>query len=140
MSCKNNLIIKALLYFWQLPQNILAILLVGKNGRHSHSIDGVRIYYTSKIEGLSCGNVILFNKNAPEGTWLIKHEFGHTIQSRILGWFYLPVIFVPSYMWYLYFSEKERKLGAKLPYSSYYKFYTEKWANNLVGIKPKEHQ
>lgn len=125
-----------LLNIWQMPQLLLAKCLV-KNSKPSHSVDGVGIYYTSKIEGLSCGDVILYNKSVPEGTWLIKHEFGHIIQSRILGWLYLPVIFLPSYLWYSYVSKKEKKKGIEWSYKVYYKFYTESWANRLVGIQPK---
>ena len=53
------------------------------------------------------------------------HEFGHTIQSRILGPFYLPFIGLPSIghagAWNLFGQEW-----------NYYDFYTESWANRLT--------
>lgn len=57
---------------------------------------------------------------------LLVHEYGHTIQSLILGPFYLFIIGLPSMIWCCvprmetYRKEKNR---------SYYSLYTEKWAN-----------
>lgn len=56
------------------------------------------------------------------------HEYGHTVQSMILGPLFLPVIGIPSCMWanipLLKRYRKEHKI-------SYYSFYPEKWANHL---------
>ena len=72
------------------------------------------------------GNQIL-NQN------VVKHEgIGHGTQSRLLGWFYLLVIGLPSIIWaWLY--------GSVIPYTrnGYYKWYTEAWADKLAGIVRK---
>lgn len=64
---------------------------------------------------------------------VVKHEsIGHGTQSRILGWFYLLVIGLPSIIWAgLY--------GSIIPYTKngYYKWYTESWADKLAGIVRK---
>ena len=65
------------------------------------------------------------------GTWLIKHEFGHVIQSRILGWLYIPIIVIPSYIWYQ--CSKLNNLPDWLATYKYYQFYTEWWANQLIA-------
>lgn len=62
-----------------------------------------------------------------------KHEFGHSQQSRILKWFYIPFIVIPSALWsILYIWNTEHKFIKNL---NYYWFYTERWADNLGGIK-----
>lgn len=57
---------------------------------------------------------------------LLVHEYGHTIQSLILGPLYLILIGIPSTLWG-FFGAKNRK-EKQIPYCS---FVTEKWANRL---------
>lgn len=59
---------------------------------------------------------------------LLVHEYGHTIQSLLIGPLYLIVIGIPSTLWgflpYFYNKRKNERL-------SYFSFFTEKWANQL---------
>lgn len=56
------------------------------------------------------------------------HEYGHTIQSLILGPAYLIVIGIPSSLWgFLPHLQRKRKAQQL----SYFSFFTEKWANRL---------
>ena len=57
---------------------------------------------------------------------LLVHEYGHTIQSLILGPFYLIFIGIPSTLWG--FLGGRRRKEKQIPYGA---FVTEKWANNL---------
>lgn len=57
---------------------------------------------------------------------LLVHEYGHTIQSLILGPLYLIVIGIPSTMWAFLFEKKRKE--KQIPYGA---FFTEKWANTL---------
>lgn len=57
---------------------------------------------------------------------LLVHEYGHTIQSIILGPLYLIVIGIPSTLWGFLGSKKRR--DEQVPYGA---FFTEKWANHL---------
>ncbi len=59
---------------------------------------------------------------------ILIHEYGHTIQSIILGPLYLPVIGLPSLVWATlpYFQRLRRTKNI-----SYYSMYQEKWANHL---------
>lgn len=59
---------------------------------------------------------------------LLVHEYGHTVQSLILGPLYLPVIGLPSAIWLNTPRFSNRRHNAQ---SSYYAFYTERWANRL---------
>ncbi len=60
---------------------------------------------------------------------LLSHEYGHCIQSLMLGALYLPVIGLPSIIWAGFFREFRIRKG--ILYDS---FYTEKWAD-LLGKK-----
>lgn len=65
---------------------------------------------------------------------MLVHEYGHTVQSLILGPLYLPVVGLPSLLW------------ARLPPCrriwredvSYFSFWTEKTANFLGEKMTKE--
>lgn len=119
---------KILLTIHQLPQIILSRLVTHDDDVLIHKVGGVSIYKTKHIEGLSLGDRIFVSDDAPEGTWLVKHEFGHVIQSRVLGWLYIPIIVIPSYLWYKFFE----RFCKNEPVESYYFFFTEYWANKLV--------
>ena len=59
---------------------------------------------------------------------LLVHEYGHTIQSLILGPLYLTVIGIPSTLWGFLPSLNNKRKTEGL---SYFSFFTEKWANVL---------
>ncbi len=91
-------------------------------------------------ESLSLGLFIFVTVQADEklGAELCAHEYGHSIQSIILGPLYLPVIALPSSVWCMApgYVRKRQRSGI-----SYYSFYTEKWANSIAekitGRKPE---
>ncbi|MBE6708150.1 MAG: hypothetical protein E7578_02760 [Ruminococcaceae bacterium] len=59
---------------------------------------------------------------------LLVHEYGHTIQSLILGPLYLIIMGIPSTLWGFlpYFNRMRKDKNI-----SYFSFFTEKWANRL---------
>ncbi len=57
---------------------------------------------------------------------LLVHEYGHTIQSLILGPLYLFLIGIPSMLWGFLGGKKRKE--KQIPYGA---FFTEKWANSL---------
>jgi len=59
---------------------------------------------------------------------VLVHEYGHTIQSCILGPLYLIVVGIPSFIWCNMPLVKKIRRNRSLRYSS---FYSEKWANYL---------
>lgn len=62
---------------------------------------------------------------------LLVHEYGHTIQSLILGPLYLIIMGIPSTLWgFLPYLNKKRE-DEKI---SYFSFFTEAWAN-ILGEK-----
>ena len=76
--------------------------------------------------GLSLGNSIFVKNGIVMNYNLWRHEWGHTRQSLYLGWFYLPVIGIPSLIWAAIW---------KKDYGPYYNFWTEKWADRLGGVE-----
>ena len=130
-----------LLYLWQLPQNLLGLLLVAiyKPERKHVLEDGVEIHFSTKMKGgISLGkysivNTIHYRKELEESLKrdTVRHEaIGHAKQSKLLGWFYLPIIGLCSICWAGLYGTviKETKNG-------YYKFWTERWADKIADVK-----
>lgn len=113
-----------LLYLWQLPQNLLGMLfLLFIRGEERHSLNGISFYYAKNFGGgISLGKYIISCNKSEK---YIRHEYGHSIQSRYLGWLYLLVIGAPSAINAMVCSDSKR----------YYRFYTERWADKLGNVK-----
>ena len=56
------------------------------------------------------------------------HEYGHCIQSLLLGPVYLPCVGLPSWLWANLSALRRLRREKNL---SYYAVYPEKWANSL---------
>ncbi len=131
-------IINIILYIWQLPQNLLGLLLLAIYGRVipiDFRGDGWRsglpssmLYFIDGFPGgISLGRYILVSGRSFTDSKVWYHERGHSIQSMILGPLYLLVIGLPSLLWAAWWNP-DRKV-------SYYWFYTERWADKLGGVK-----
>ena len=139
-------IIKAV---WELPQNALGAIVkkVCKADPLPYYKDyrGANVYSWKINGGISLGKYIFVpftydgvGYQIPNGQFasvayverVVKHEYGHTIQSKYLGWLYLLVIGLPSLIWANCFEWYRQKTG-----KSYYDFYTEKWADRLGGVE-----
>lgn len=66
---------------------------------------------------------------------LLVHEYGHTIQSLILGAIYLIVIGIPSTLWGFIPKLSKKRKDKQI---SYFSFFTEHWANRLGEKVTKE--
>lgn len=117
------------MYIWQLPQNILGLLLVWLYGAHRWSLNEEYRYFTADKmpSGISLGEYIILNPLSCT-TNNIKHEYGHQLQSRRLGWLYLLVIGIPSLLGNLY----SRLLHKDSDW--YYSQPWEKWADKLGKV------
>ena len=120
-----------ILFIWQLPQHIVAIIYFGYLVMMCKDL-GVDSRYkqATVIPCIMRGAVTLgdyvFVGLTSEYRKTVKHELGHTIQSKILGPLYLIVIGIPSITYC-----GLRRIFPSLRKKNYYNFYTEKWANNL---------
>lgn len=123
---------KILLYIWQLPQNIVGLLfLLFIRGEEKHSLDGITFYEAESFNGgISLGKYIIVYKKR-EST--IRHEYGHSIQSRYLGPLYLLVVGIPSLIWAAMY-------GVVISHKKhdYSDFWCERWADRLGGVNKKK--
>lgn len=114
------------LYIWQLPQNLLGLLfLLFIKGEEKHRLGDIVFYYSEDFPGgISLGQYIIVEHKKNKS---VRHEFGHCVQSRMLGWLYLPTVGICSliHAW-LHDCGKEGK--------TYYHFWTERWADKLGGV------
>ena len=125
---------------WELPQNALGFIIKKVcKAEHIMTYKGVKVYSWNVPGGISLGNFIFVSitqKDLLTNKWVqfVKHEYGHTLQSRKLGWLYLFVIGLPSLIWAQCFQKYRDKTG-----TSYYAFYTERWADKLGGVERSNH-
>lgn len=121
---------------WGIPQTIVGFVLYLRYKSKNHSI-----YYGSiltkwdRSDGISLGlfvfvpNDIGVSKGLQEYyNKMAIHEYGHTIQSLILGPLYLPIVGVISLLWSSLPMFKRIRKEKKLPYSF---CFTESWADKL---------
>ena len=120
-----------LLWIWQFPQHIVGLLiLLFIKGESKHRFDGITYYYYDPFPGgISLGNYMILGDNWSQS---IKHEYGHTLQSRMLGPLYLFVVGLPSIIWAGLYGPV-----IKETHNGYYKFWTEKWADKLGKVVRK---
>lgn len=114
-----------LLYLWQLPQNLLGLLfLLFIKGEERHTLNGIDFYFAKDFYGgISLGKYIILGD---KDEWSVRHEYGHCIQSKMLGPLYLIVVGLPSII---------HAGFCKCVNHDYFDFFTEKWADKLGGIK-----
>lgn len=125
---------KILWFLWGLPQNIIGLILfLIYRKKRNVAIHKGRYICQTGIKGVgavSLGFFILFFEEYKDSYLrVLKHEYGHTIQSKILGPFYLIIIGLPSLIWAGLFNKYRQKHKV-----SYYSFYPERWADKL-GFK-----
>lgn len=138
---------KELLYWtWCLPQTLLGFIVktfLGAKKRelikYEHNKRTVFTYYQSNANfgGVSLGKYIILGEGMNDEI-TIRHENGHQKQSLMLGWLYLIIIGLPSIVWcnFIYRSVKNKRTKQGKT-TSYYWFYTEKWADKLAKIVRK---
>lgn len=128
-------IIRLFIYYslqmtWGILQNVLGlfvwlyVLATGPKEKR-HFFYGALVTRWNLKASMSLGMFLFLGTDDER---VIVHEYGHSIQSLILGPFYLPIIGIPSFIWansphYI----RNRKRG-RYKYTS---FYPEKWANHL---------
>lgn len=122
------------LFIWQLPQNLVALVMLPFLGKLT-LIDYRNYCYSfacsNMLGGISLGSFVFVANYYKDDLETIAHEQdGHVKQSHYLGPLYLLVIGLPSITW----AGVYRSLG----YTNYYQFYTEAWANKLAGLIVKQ--
>jgi len=91
-----TLIFKILYELWQLPQHLLArLLIIMLDVSFDEKINFISKYKlrSNRLSSFSLGRYV-FLKTEDHTT--LKHEVGHSLQSELLGFLYLPLIGLPS--------------------------------------------
>lgn len=142
MNICGVMMIKLILTIWQLPQELIGFCMT----RHPRSIatyfksgKTLRVYYTDNVfgAGVSLGEYIILDYTyyaGKQNSVTIKHEYGHSIQSKILGPLYLPTVGIVSIarnIWDRLF-HKDWDLRRRLKW--YYSAWPESWADKLGGV------
>lgn len=136
-----KIIYTVLQWTWGVLQNIVGafIFLFFIKNKHYFWRGAVVTVWDSNSASLGIGMFIFVRKprqgESPDNFTgrtdfdrTVVHEYGHTVQSVILGPLFLPTVALPSLIWCgLPFFIRYRKKKAV----SYYSFYTEKLANYL---------
>ena len=123
---------------WGFPQTLIGFIIYCIHRKNPH-----RVYHGCIVTrwgiGASLGvGMFLFlserSYDAPASQVQV-HEFGHAVQSAILGPLFLLVMGIPSFLWCnLPACRKLRKEKGV----SYYRFYPESNANRLGSLVAKE--
>lgn len=127
---------------WCFPQTFLGLLLFaifkGLIDRKAEVKEGPGFTIVIKSKkypgGISLGLFIFVcdygrGEEDPAQQRMLWHEYGHTIQGFMSGWWYLLGTGVPSMGMNLL-----RKIGL-FKNTDYYDFYIEKWADDLGNVE-----
>ena len=114
------------LFLWQLPQNIVALVMMPflgklklvKYDKYCFAFEGKNMK-----GGISLGSFIFLSPYCAKRDTTIAHEYGHVYWSWKLGWGYLLIVGLPSILnaWFC-FTE------------CYYSWFPERWANKSAGL------
>lgn len=131
---------------WGLIQTVLGAAVFLRYRRCPHSFcHGAVVTVYPLYSSLSLGPFIFLTDKPPRDRSgripfeevprrMLVHEYGHTVQSLILGPLYLPLIGLPSALW-AHLPSCQRKWRGGV---SYFRFFTERNANFLGEKITKE--
>lgn len=136
---KNNIFLRILTEIWQLPQHIIAYVIMFVNRKSIKPMtnrDGILYYLVDNLfnSGISLGNYIFLDSDGYYDYKTIKHEHGHQIQSLILGPLYLIVIGLPSIIGNIVDRIKHMYFRKNYNPKDYYKQPWEAWADKLGKV------
>lgn len=132
--------IKAFIFYllqftWGFLQNFVGLILFLslRKEKHEKFFGSLITLVESKGKnwgGISFGCFIFINALREKDSLATTsvHEYGHTIQSMLLGPFYLFAVGIPSYIWC---NAKKYRALRKEKEISYFSRYPENWANRL---------
>ena len=119
---------------WGFPQTLLGFVIYLLSRHRPHEVyHGCVVTHWGQGGSLGVG-MFLFLGNTIDRRVLV-HEFGHSVQSAILGPLFLPVMGIPSFLWCNL--PPCRKLRREKGIS-YYSFYPESTANLLGSLATGE--
>ena len=119
---------------WGFPQTLIGaiIYLIHRKCPHDRFHGCIVTYWTWR-GSMGMGMFLFIDpKNPPQ---IIVHEFGHAVQSAILGPLFLPIMGIPSILWCNLPQCRKHRKNKQV---SCYRFYPERTANHLGSLVCKE--
>ena len=118
---------------WGFPQSLVGLIIYLLNRDKPHeTYRGCIVTHWDNGGSLGVGMFLFLGCDDPR---VRVHEFGHSVQSLILGPLFLPIMGIPSFLWA---NLKPCRKLRKEKGVSYYKFYPERNANRLGELVTKE--
>lgn len=130
-----KVLLEILLWTWCLPQTLLGLIVkVVTKGYKLRNYKNANIYVSNIASGsaVSLGKYILCSAYSTRNAKTIQHEYGHFLQSLMLGWLYLPIVGLPSFIWANSSLLAKYRVKHKI---SYYSKYPENWADKLGKVE-----
>lgn len=131
----------ALVFMWEFPQNLvgLATFWILKMQRKLVKVqkENYRYFIETQSTGVSLGWFVFWTPDGNRFPYLENdcrmHEYGHALQSSMLGPLYLLVVGVPSLSRVIYRRAYRKVKGRS--WKKYYNGFPENWADKLGGIR-----
>ena len=115
-----------ILNIWELIQNIIGYIeFIKYDLKINHHFKSSNIVYIDHFDSHVLGKWVFINP-ITDNNIILRHEYGHRVQSYLLGPLYLFIIYLPSLIHYKWFSKQNKD------WNEYYKFFTELSADYLV--------
>ena len=113
---------------WGFPQTLLGLFLFLRHRTEKHDCfhAGIRTFW-KRNDGVSLGLFFFVPVSEPS---LSAHEYGHCLQSLLLGPLYPFLIGLPSLLWARLPCFQKLRQRKMIPYEA---FYTERWAEWMAG-------
>lgn len=118
---------------WQLPQLLLGLAVIAvSRARKAEAIRHAQVYRYKPgrfLWGVSLGPIILLADHPTHGWTTLRHEYGHSLQSLMLGPLYLIIVGLPSIIMNIL-----SRVGV-IDNRRYYNRWPESWADRLGGVR-----
>lgn len=114
----------------EFPQNLIGYIGTLIFREHYQYKDAIVTHIKGNWGAVTFGKYIFADDVCYRDDRMVRHEYGHRLQSRKLGVLYLLVVGLPSLIWAGCFEKYRQRTGR-----SYYWFITEAWADRLGGVR-----
>jgi len=132
-------------FIWQSPQHLLGLLLIFLVSGERREAGGVTYWhyerygwFTGVLSGVSLGRFILLPAMNDLGT-TVRHEYGHSVQSRLFGPLYLLTIGLPSISGNIWDRLFHQGWDGRRRYEWYYSLPWERDADRRAGVVRRFH-
>jgi hypothetical protein len=133
--------IRAFLFVWELPQNLLGIGALAYDRAIGFVVqikfERERLMIETRRRAISLGLFVFWTRQSNHWIELDErtknHEWGHSVQSRMLGPLYLLVVGIPSTLRVIYLMAYRKIKGRR--WNGYFDGFPENWADRLGGVQ-----